>query len=777
MKGIPVSAVAVGRGRRGDLLWKTAGVISLVFIASFLFRINAPVQAATVQQKVLQAYGDGTSYVLRIRDKITNVDIANNAGIKYKKLNLKHSIKESDLKDDVVTTAKLADGSVTSVKILDAAITEGKIDDGAITGAKLASNIAINTTGTVTAASFLGDLTGNTTGTHTGNVIGNLTGNADTVTDGVYTTGSYADPSWITSLASSKLLGPIAGTQIADSAITTSKIADAAVTHDKMAPDSIDSDQIVDGTVANSDLADGSVSTAKVQDGAITGAKLASNIAINTTGTVTAASFLGDLTGNTTGNHTGAVTGNVTGNLLGTVTGNLFGTVTGTVMGNLIGNVTGNADTVTNGVYTTGSYSDPTWIASLDTSKLVGSLSGSQLGDGTVTALKLAGDSVGTGSVQAGAITNAKLANDAVSNAKVQDGAITGAKLAPDASITTSGDIHALNLVGGTVSDGVLSMHNGNIASSANALDVNVGGNASDADVFIRNSGTGKANLNVEGNITGGGSVGTNGSRWSTIYADAINFISGLTNADNTTGTDSTINLGTAGMDKAEVHIGNPAANVTLADADWSVAANGDAVFHDLALSGLSLSGGISSSDSFSIDLASASDTALTIRNSGTGAVSLVIAGSGSMSGSLTLGGQLLVSAGGIDVTGNSNVRGDIDMNKNVLTNIGNNGTDFTAAGGLTLAGQLTANGGIDANGKDVTGVKNLTANGTADFTSANIRINSGTSLPGSCSAGELFVKTDGDTVNVTAGNASDTSTAYFFVCTGNGHWKAALQN
>lgn len=37
-----------------------------------------------------------------------------------------------------------------------------------------------------------------------------VTGNAGTVTNGVYTTGSYADPTWITSLASSKLTGTVA---------------------------------------------------------------------------------------------------------------------------------------------------------------------------------------------------------------------------------------------------------------------------------------------------------------------------------------------------------------------------------------------------------------------------------------------------------------------------------------------------------------------------------------------------------------------------------------
>jgi hypothetical protein len=39
-------------------------------------------------------------------------------------------------------------------------------------------------------------------------------------------------------------------------------------------------------------------------------------------------------------------------------------------------NITGNAGTVTNGVYTTGSYANPSWITSLDGSKITGNLDG-----------------------------------------------------------------------------------------------------------------------------------------------------------------------------------------------------------------------------------------------------------------------------------------------------------------------------------------------------------------------------------------------------------------
>jgi hypothetical protein len=39
----------------------------------------------------------------------------------------------------------------------------------------------------------------------------NTTGNAGTVTNGVYTSSSYSDPTWITTLAGSKITGTIDG--------------------------------------------------------------------------------------------------------------------------------------------------------------------------------------------------------------------------------------------------------------------------------------------------------------------------------------------------------------------------------------------------------------------------------------------------------------------------------------------------------------------------------------------------------------------------------------
>ena len=50
-----------------------------------------------------------------------------------------------------------------------------------------------------------------------------ITGNASTVTDGVYTTGSYSDPAWLTSLAGSKISGNISGNAGTATKLATSR--------------------------------------------------------------------------------------------------------------------------------------------------------------------------------------------------------------------------------------------------------------------------------------------------------------------------------------------------------------------------------------------------------------------------------------------------------------------------------------------------------------------------------------------------------------------------
>ena len=67
---------------------------------------------------------------------------------------------------------------------------------GTLTGSTLASGV---TASSLTSVGTLINLT------VTNTISGSINGNAGTVTHGVYTTGSYADPAWITSLAASKV--------------------------------------------------------------------------------------------------------------------------------------------------------------------------------------------------------------------------------------------------------------------------------------------------------------------------------------------------------------------------------------------------------------------------------------------------------------------------------------------------------------------------------------------------------------------------------------------
>jgi hypothetical protein len=79
------------------------------------------------------------------------------------------------------------------------------------------TNIAIGSAAGTTA------VTANGTWTYANTISGSISGNAGTVTNGVYTNGSYADPAWITSLSYSKITGTptIALSALSDVTITS----------------------------------------------------------------------------------------------------------------------------------------------------------------------------------------------------------------------------------------------------------------------------------------------------------------------------------------------------------------------------------------------------------------------------------------------------------------------------------------------------------------------------------------------------------------------------
>ena len=82
---------------------------------------------------------------------------------------------------------------------------------GSVFSINTGTTVDLNTAQTLTNKTITGTFSGNITG----NVTGDVSGNAGTVTNGVYTTGSYADPAWITSLAKSKVgLGNVENTAL-----------------------------------------------------------------------------------------------------------------------------------------------------------------------------------------------------------------------------------------------------------------------------------------------------------------------------------------------------------------------------------------------------------------------------------------------------------------------------------------------------------------------------------------------------------------------------------
>ena len=94
--------------------------------------------------------------------------------------------------------------------------------------------------------------------TITGTFTGNLTGNADTVTNGVVTTGTYSNPSWITGLAWSKISSTpttLSGYGITDAA----PINNPTFTGTVILPNSTVTNDMLAGSIANNKLANSSV--------------------------------------------------------------------------------------------------------------------------------------------------------------------------------------------------------------------------------------------------------------------------------------------------------------------------------------------------------------------------------------------------------------------------------------------------------------------------------------------------------------------------------------
>jgi hypothetical protein len=166
--------------------------------------------------------------------------------------------------------------------------------------------------------------------------------------------------------------------------------------------------------------------------------------------------------------------------------------------------------------------------------------------------------------------------------------------------------------------------------------------------------------------------------------------------------------------------------------------------------------GNLSSTDADAITIGDALDT--TVINStgwnvtGAGALTMV---SGSFSGAISANGGITFDQS-TDTIGAHTLGGTLDASTQIITNIGNSGTDFIAStGALNLAGILTANGGISLTTQSLTGTT-----GNIDYTNFDVIGSSGnTDIGGTITAGsgnEILTlstgKIDADALTLFAG-------------------------
>ena len=110
----------------------------------------------------------------------------------------------------------VATANTIQLAIQDLETRKATLASPAFTGIATATTPSTNTSNTQIATTLFVQNQLNNGNTYTMGI----TGNAGTVTNGVYTNGSYSNPSWITSIANTKISGVITNSQLANSSIT-----------------------------------------------------------------------------------------------------------------------------------------------------------------------------------------------------------------------------------------------------------------------------------------------------------------------------------------------------------------------------------------------------------------------------------------------------------------------------------------------------------------------------------------------------------------------------
>jgi|GEM_PF-4333493 len=515
---------------------------------------------------------DSVTSVKILNGAVINEDIGDSAAIAYSKLNLTSSILTGDIATDTILAGNIATDAVDSAEIKANAVTASEIATDAVDSEEIKADAVtaseIATDGVATAEILDGTIANadiSSTGAIAYSKI-NLASSIVTgdITDGTIVNGDVSSSAAIAysklNLVSSIVTGDIANGTISGSDLAnditlggnltltggelgvTPKTTSSSTTEGTVYYDSDDDNLYVYANGAWVDLTAGAAGAATLDDAynASAGAATVSVDAGNLTLRSNAASSLGDI----------IIDLNSTGDFLikdANVTYATFGDDQTITLGNNAGTVAINSsdwDVTSEGAITGVSFD------ANGSGNSITNIESADITDGTIATGDIATDTITAGNIATDAVDSAEIKASAVGTSEITDASIEGTDLAANVSISTSGNI-------ATTGSGTI--------TSAGAIAAN-------------------------GGITtnGGDDLGALASRWSTIYADTLNFKDTLTDvATNSTVTfgdsaNTTITMG----DSNVLDTLNIVANTGISDAQWSVSASGAAAFASATVGG-----------------------------------------------------------------------------------------------------------------------------------------------------------------------------------------------